>query len=85
MPNLSNRTVRPAAQRLPLPSLASPTRSTVLPFSNISGAADDEWIGTGIAETVTIGLEPFDDLSVIDRAALLDVLTHSEVTPDFDR
>ena len=58
-----------------------PHTVTVLPFSNISGAADDEWIGTGIAETVTIGLEPFDDLSVIDRAALLDVLTHSEVTP----
>ena len=58
-----------------------PRTVTVLPFSNISGAADDEWIGTGIAETVTVGLEPFDALSVIDRAALLDVLTHSEVTP----
>ena len=28
----------------------------VLPFDNISGGADDEWIGEGIADTVSVDL-----------------------------
>ena len=57
-----------------------PRTITVLPFSNISGAADDEWIGTGIADTVTVALDLFDELSVVDREAFLDVVSPSEVT-----
>ena len=55
---------------------------TVLPFSNISGAPDDEWIGTGIADTVTVALETFDDLSVVDREAYFDVVSPSDVAPN---
>ena len=58
----------------PAVSVRPPTIA-VLPFSNISGAADDEWIGTGIAETVTVALELFDTLSVVDRGPFLEVLS----------
>ena len=57
-----------------------PRTITVLPFRNISGAADDEWIGTGIADTVTVALDLFDDLSIVDREAFPDVVNPSEVT-----
>ena len=48
----------------------------VVPFANISGQPDDDWIGTGIAETVTADLEQFGELSVVAREAFLDVLHH---------
>ena len=56
-----------------------PPTIAVLPFSNISGAVDDEWIGTGIAETVTVALELFDTLSVVDRGPFLEVLGPPDV------
>ena len=43
-------------------------------FINISGAAADDWIGHGIAETVTADLEQLDALSVVGREALADAL-----------
>ena len=52
---------------------------TVLPFDNISGAAADEWIGTGIAETVAADLEQFGGLSVVSRDVFLDVVSGSDV------
>ena len=55
-----------------------PRTITVLPFSNISGEPDDEWIGTGIADTLTADLQPFDGLSVVGREAFLDSLSQSE-------
>ena len=48
---------------------------TVVPFSNISGAVSDDWIGYGIAETVSANLEQLDALSVISRAAVPDILS----------
>ena len=44
----------------------------VAPFVNISAEAADDWIGTGIAETVSADLEPLDNVSVVGREALLD-------------
>ena len=55
-----------------------PRTIAVLPFSNISGEPDDEWIGTGIAETVTADLLRFEALSVVGREAFLDLLRQSE-------
>ena len=37
----------------------------VIPFTNISGNAEDDWIGDGIAETVLTDLETLGDLTVI--------------------
>jgi len=39
----------------------------VIPFVNISGQTDDDWIGTGLAETITTDLEQIGDLSVVGR------------------
>ena len=46
----------------------------VVPFTNISGHPDDDWIGAGIADTVTADLAQFGELSVVGREAFLDVL-----------
>ena len=52
----------------------SPRRVAVLPFANISGQPDDDWIGLGIAETVTADVDQLGGLSVVGREALLDIL-----------
>ena len=44
----------------------------VVPFANISGQASDDWIGAGIAETVTADLERAGVLTVVRREALLE-------------
>ena len=47
---------------------------SVVPFSNISQNAADDWIGDGIAETVAADLEALGDVVVIGRAAVAPVL-----------
>ena len=49
-----------------------PGSIAVAPFVNISGQAGDDWIGAGIAETVTADLERIDALSVVGREAFLE-------------
>ena len=44
----------------------------VAPFVNISAEATDDWIGAGIAETVSADLESLDEISVVGRDALID-------------
>ena len=44
----------------------------VVPFANISGQASDDWIGAGIAETVTADLERAGVLTVVRREAVLE-------------
>ena len=43
-------------------------------FSNITGEPKDEWIGSGIAETVTSDLKKVRGLSVIGRERTFEVL-----------
>ena len=50
-------------------ALRAPT-VVVVPFTNISGDLKIDWLGTGIAETVTVDLERFRGLSVIGREGL---------------
>ena len=40
-----------------------------MPFVNISGRPDDDWLGAGIAETVISGMQRSAGLSVVDRRA----------------
>ena len=42
----------------------------VIPFSNVSARPEDEWLGTGIAETVVSGVERLGLLTVVDRHSL---------------
>ena len=46
----------------------------VMTFSNITREPDDEWIGSGIAETVTTDLKSVKGLTVIGRAQIFDAL-----------
>ena len=53
----------------------------VAPFVNISAEAADDWIGTGIAETVSADLERLDAVSVVGREALLDEISAAGLDP----
>jgi tetratricopeptide (TPR) repeat protein/predicted Ser/Thr protein kinase len=69
-----------AAFRLPLPATGEvapaaprPERGVaVLTFANLRGEPADEWIGSGIAETVTADLQKVKGITVIGRAQVLD-------------
>jgi serine/threonine protein kinase len=58
----------------------------VLRFNNITGSKEDEWIGVGIAETVTADLKNIDGVSVVGRELIYEVLRRWNVDnqPDFD-
>ncbi len=67
-----------SGSRSPLSSLeessALVNAVAVLTFSNITREPGDEWIGTGIAETVTADLQNVEGLAVIGRARVYEVL-----------
>jgi non-specific serine/threonine protein kinase len=46
----------------------------VLSFTNITQNADDDWLGTGIAETVTADLKNIEGITVIGRERIYEVL-----------
>jgi serine/threonine protein kinase/tetratricopeptide (TPR) repeat protein len=46
----------------------------VMSFINITRGHDDDWLGTGIAETVTSGLASVPGLTVVSRARVVEVL-----------
>jgi non-specific serine/threonine protein kinase len=58
----------------------------VLRFYNITGNAPDDWIGVGIAETVTADLKNIQGVSVIGRELIYDVLRrwNADQQADFD-
>jgi non-specific serine/threonine protein kinase len=52
----------------PLPmGECAPDTVVVIGFANISGNGEDEWLGAGIAETVTSDLKRLDGLTVVGR------------------
>ena len=75
-PSGDERSVVPARSITAPHAQAVPARATsivaVIPFSNITGDAADEWIGAGIAETVMVDLKNVPGLSVIGPEAILD-------------
>jgi eukaryotic-like serine/threonine-protein kinase len=58
----------------------------VLRFNNITGNPQDEWVGVGIAETVTADLKNIEGVSVVGREMIYEVLRrfNAENQPDFD-
>ena len=74
----------------PLDSAALKARSgksiAVLRFNNITGNAADEWIGVGIAETVTADMKNIEGVAVIGRELIYEVLRRWNAAnqPDFD-
>ena len=57
----------------PAPELAG-ARTIVLPFTNISGDTETDWVGTGIAEALATDLSASADAAVIGRDAITTVL-----------
>jgi serine/threonine protein kinase/Tfp pilus assembly protein PilF len=49
----------------------------VMTFANISGDAADDWIGFGVAETVSGDLKSIQGLAVIGRERMYDLLRHA--------
>lgn len=58
----------------------------VLRFNNITGSPEDEWIGVGIAETVTADMKNIEGVSVVGRELIYEVLRrwNADNQPDFD-
>ena len=61
---------------------ASASTVAVIPFSNITGDAADEWIGAGIAESVMADLRDVPGLSVIGREVILEARRSLGGAPD---
>lgn len=65
-----------------VPQLLEPERPrldravAVMTFANITRDANDEWIGSGIAETVTSDLKNVRGINVIGRTQVFDALKH---------
>jgi serine/threonine protein kinase/tetratricopeptide (TPR) repeat protein len=57
-----------------VPTASESPSLAVLSFSNITRGHEDDWLGTGIAETVTSGLASVPELTVVSRARVAEVL-----------
>jgi serine/threonine protein kinase/tetratricopeptide (TPR) repeat protein len=55
---------------------AGPKSVAVMTFSNTSRSPEDDWIGSGIAETVTADLKTISGITVIGRAQVFDAIKH---------
>jgi tetratricopeptide (TPR) repeat protein/tRNA A-37 threonylcarbamoyl transferase component Bud32 len=62
------------AGRAPLAAPASDHVVAVLGFANITGRPEDDWLGTGLAETVAAGLAGVPGLVVVSRERVIEVL-----------
>ena len=69
----------PRAQAVPT---AAASTVAVIPFSNITGDAADEWIGAGLADRVMADLRDVPGLSVIGREVLLEARRSLGEAPD---
>ncbi len=65
---LSGRAPAASTAESETPSIA------VMSFTNITRSDEDDWLGTGIAETVSSGLATVPDLAVVSRARVSEVL-----------
>jgi serine/threonine protein kinase/Tfp pilus assembly protein PilF len=67
--------VNESTQGLRAPKVETGQRSiAVLTFTNVTRDPSDDWIGTGIAETVTADLKNVQDLAVIGRGQISELL-----------
>ena len=71
----------PVLRAQAVPTAAASTVA-VIPFSNITGDAADEWIGAGLAERVMADLRDVPGLSVIGREVLLEARRSLGEAPD---
>ncbi|MGH9334284.1 MAG: protein kinase domain-containing protein [Vicinamibacteria bacterium] len=65
---LAGRGRAPGSETADTPSLA------IMSFTNITRSPEDDWLGTGLAETVTAGLSTVTGVTVLSRARVVEVL-----------
>jgi serine/threonine protein kinase/tetratricopeptide (TPR) repeat protein len=66
----------PARSSADLLPRAGPKSVAVMTFSNTTRSPEDDWIGSGIAETMTADLKDIEGLTVIGRAQVFDAIKH---------
>src|SRR4051812_28313607 len=66
--------IRTAVRPLPVSSADVLPIVAVAGFTNISGSADDEWLGVGIAETLTMDAAQMESVSVVPRERMTETL-----------
>jgi TolB-like protein/predicted Ser/Thr protein kinase len=73
----------PAAPAVESPRVEAGERSiAILTFDNVTREATDDWIGTGIAETLTADLKNVHGLAVISRAQIFELLKTMATGPE---
>jgi TolB-like protein/Tfp pilus assembly protein PilF len=46
------------------------TRIAILPFENLTGRAEDDWVGNAFSDSLTFGLQPLDKFLFVSRASI---------------
>jgi len=64
------------------PLVAASPSVAVLSFANITKSSEDDWLGTGIAETVAADLKGIEGLTVISRERVFEVLRRAGESAD---
>ena len=67
------RTREPASASLQAEASEGPHRLVVLPFENISGQSDDQWLAGAFADSLTLGLRDAKNLVLINRARVVEL------------
>jgi serine/threonine protein kinase/tetratricopeptide (TPR) repeat protein len=71
-----------AAPRLAEPASPPARAIAVTPFVNISRNGEDDWLGTGIAETVTADLKMVEGLTVLSRERIHEAMRQLGLVPE---
>lgn len=72
----------PSSSSVKVPQSQGERLIAVMTFANVTREATDDWIGAGIAETVTSDLKNLHGLSVIGRAQVFELLKNIAAGPD---
>ena len=72
------------AGRLPAPDPGTEHAIAIMSFANLTGNGEDDWLGTGIAETLAVGLSTVPGLSIISRERVVEVLRKLGATTEKD-
>jgi tetratricopeptide (TPR) repeat protein len=81
--DLSRSLDRPSTTSIRAGTVAPPASTVaVMTFANITREPADDWIGSGIAETVSADLKNVHGLTVIGRARVFDALRHSRAAEE---
>ena len=72
------------AGRLPAPDPGTEHAIAIMSFANLTRNGEDDWLGTGIAETLAVGLSSVPGLSIISRERVVEVLRKLGATTERD-